>query len=893
MAIWAVPGLALIYNDGYAALLGPAKHPSALGRSAREVWCDAWTWLEADVEKVLGRGESASCPEQRLLLKRDGVTEEEAFFAYSFTPIRDDDGQVVGAVNVMVEITERVRAFTQRTAVLEAIIQSSHDAIFAKDLGGRMLFANPTTIAVIGKPAEQVLGKVDAEFLDDKDQARQVMANDRRVLETGQAIEAEESVRFPDGPPHTWHASKVPYRDASGRVIGLLGIARDITERKHRDEALRLALKSAQLERRRSAAVIEALPAGIAIADASGRIVQTNSALARIWRCPLDQQGIGRDPGSWKGRWADSGKPLEPGDWALSRALRSGEVVTSDRVEIDRLDGSGSTTIINVAAPIRDGDGPGGRIVGAVLAIVDVSAQRCAEEAVRASEAELREAQRLAKLGSWKWVVGGEITWSEGLYRILRRDLSLGPPTSETLPHFYTVEGWSRLGPAITQAVESGTPYELELEMIRQDGTTCWTLTRGEAVRGPTGAVVKLRGTSHDITERKRAEQEREHLVGALSEADERKNEFLGVLSHELRNPLTPIRNCLDILHRATPGGDQDRRARIVIDRQLNQLTRLVDDLLDVTRISRGKIRLQTTRLDLVDLVRKAVDDHRTLLEEREVAVELPAPPLWVMGDPIRLAQTIGNLLQNAAKFTPKGGRISISLARAGTRAVVEVADTGLGIGPDLLPHLFEPFAQAEHSLARPLGGLGLGLALVKGLIEQHGGTVKASSEGPGKGARFTLDLPTDEQVPSAPDAQSPQAKTGKGLKVLVIEDNVDAADSLATVLDLDGYDVRVSYSARDGIAKARQSRPDVLLCDIGLPETNGYDVARAFRGDPSLRDVFLVALTGYAGPEDQHRAAEAGFHRHFPKPPNLAALEQLLATRAATADRRPRAPPP
>jgi PAS domain S-box-containing protein len=748
MAICAVPNLALVYNDGYAALLGPARHPRALGRSAREIWSGAWQWLEADVEKVIGRGESAARLEQRLLLERGGVAEEEAFVAYSLTPIREDDGRVVGVVNVMVEITERVRADTERTAVLEAIIQSSHDAIFAKDLSGRMLLANPTTMSVIGKPAEQILGKTDVEFLDDEEQARQVMANDRRVLETGQSIEAEEVVQSPDGTPHTWQAAKVPYRDASGHVIGLLAIARDITDRKHHD-----------------------------------------------------------------------------------------------------------------------------------------SAERRAEEAVRASEIELREAQRLARLGSWRWVVGGEITWSEGLFQILGRDLALGPPTLETLPQFYTAEGWSRLGPAIARAAETGAPYELELEMIRQDGTRFWSITRGEAVRGPTGAIEKLRGTSHDITERKRAEQERERLVAALSETDQRKNEFLGVLSHELRNPLTPIRNSLGILQRATPGGDQDRRARAVIDRQVHQLTRLVDDLLDITRISRGKIRLQTTRLDFVDLVRQAVDDHQSLLEGREVTVALPAPPIWVLGDPTRLTQTIGNLLQNAAKFTSRGGKISISLARTGSRAVVEVADTGRGIEPDLLPRIFEPFVQAEHSLARTGGGLGLGLALVKGLVEQHGGTVKVSSEGPGKGARFTLDIPLDEQVASRAEEHLPQTVTGNGLKVLVIEDNVDAADSLAAVLDLDGYDVRVSYSAHDGIAKARESRPDVLLCDVGLPEMDGYDVARAFRSDPALRDVYLVALTGYAGPEDQHRAAEAGFQRHLPKPPDLAALEQLLATKAAKAD--------
>jgi PAS domain S-box-containing protein len=742
MAIWAVPSLGLIYNDQYAALLGAAHHPAALGRSAREVWASQWQWLGPDLEQVIGRGEAAIHPQLRLLLKRDGPSEEEFFRSCSLAPIRDDDGRVVAVVNVMIDITERVRAFAQRSALLEAVIQSSRDAIFAKDLQGRMLLANPTTAAVVGKPAEQILGKTALEYFDDEAEAREVMAHDRRVFETGEPIEAEETVSAADGTVSIWHAAKALVRDASGRAIGLLGISRNITDRKRDDEA------------------------------------------------------------------------------------------------------------------------------------------------VLASETRLREAQRLARMGSWEWVVGGAITWSEGLFRILGRDLRVGPPSIETLPQVFTPDAWNRLGPAIERAAATGEPYELELEMVRPDGTRFWTITRGEAVRGPTGAVVKLRGTSQDITERKRAEQERERLLAALREADQRKDEFLGMLSHELRNPLTPIRNSLDVLDRTTPGGEQDRRARVVIGRQLNQLTRLVDDLLDVTRISRGKIRLQQARLDFVDLVRQTVEDHRSLLEGRDVTVELPAGGLWVVGDRARLAQAIGNLLQNAAKFTPKGGQVSVSLARSDGRAVVEVTDTGMGIEPDLLPRLFEPFTQGERSLARTRGGLGLGLSLVKGLIEQHGGTVTGTSEGPGKGARFTFALPVDEQPAPSPQLSPARPVTGRGLKVMVIEDNVDAADSLAALLDLDGYEVMVSYAAKDGIRKAHAFKPNVLLCDVGLPDMSGYDVARAFRDDPALKDVLLVALTGYAGPEDQHRAAESGFKRHFPKPPDLRALEDLLGAAAISLGR-------
>ena len=261
----------------------------------------------------------------------------------------------------------------------------------------------------------------------------------------------------------------------------------------------------------------------------------------------------------------------------------------------------------------------------------------------------------------------------------------------------------------------------------------------GEGIFDDAGRPRRLIGAVQDITERKQAEE-------ALREADRRKNEFLGVLSHELRNPLTPIRNSLYILERATPGGEQARRAHAVIDRQVSHLTRLVDDLLDVTRISRGKVRLQRTRLDLVDVVRRTVEDHRTLLEDHEVTVTLPDDAVWIDGDPARLAQVVGNLLSNAAKFTPEDGKVSVSLTQAGDRAVLEVADTGLGIDPETLKRLFEPFAQADRSLDRSRGGLGLGLALVKGMVELHGGEVSAHSDGPGRGARFTVKLPLAER---------------------------------------------------------------------------------------------------------------------------------------------------
>jgi PAS domain S-box-containing protein len=381
--------------------------------------------------------------------------------------------------------------------------------------------------------------------------------------------------------------------------------------------------------------------------------------------------------------------------------------------------------------------------------------------------------------------------------------------------------------------------------------------------------------TALDITERRRAED-------ALREADRRKDEFLAVLSHELRNPLAPIRNSLHILERAAPGGDQARRAQTVIDRQVGHLSHLVDDLLDVTRISRNKIRLERQVLELNDLVRRTIEDHRSLFEKNEVHIEAKfAPePIMVDADGTRLAQVVGNLLQNAAKFTSRGGQtaVSVSVDQAQQQAVISVSDTGVGMPPEVIARLFQPFMQADTTLDRSKGGLGLGLALVKGLVELHGGTIGARSDGLGKGAEFVVRLPLALEAGEAAVARLASRKPA-GRRVLIIEDNIDAADSLREVLEFGEHEIAVAYNGPEGIAKAREFRPEVVLCDIGLPGMDGFEVARAFRADEGLKGTYLVALSGYALPEDLQRAAEAGFDRHLAKPPSLEKIEEALAS--------------
>jgi two-component system CheB/CheR fusion protein len=316
-----------------------------------------------------------------------------------------------------------------------------------------------------------------------------------------------------------------------------------------------------------------------------------------------------------------------------------------------------------------------------------------------------------------------------------------------------------------------------------------------------------------------------------------------------------------------------------VIDRQATQLSNLVNDLLDVTRITRNKIRLQKQRLDLNELVRRAVEDNRSFFERSDVRLscDLAATPVLVNADGTRVAQMVGNLLQNAAKFTCRAGHAHISLAVEAGEAVIRVVDNGVGMAPDTVAHLFQPFMQADQSLDRSKGGLGLGLALVKGLAELHGGSIQAQSDGLGKGAAFAVRLPLDEgAVPEKVvlRARGPQISR----RVLIIEDNLDAAESLREALELGAHEVEVAYSGPEGLEKVRALHPDVVFCDIGLPGMDGYDVARAVRQEPALQSTFLVALSGYALPEDIERAAQAGFQHHLAKPPSVNALERVLS---------------
>jgi len=435
-----------------------------------------------------------------------------------------------------------------------------------------------------------------------------------------------------------------------------------------------------------------------------------------------------------------------------------------------------------------------------------------------------------------------------------------------------TPERWHAFEERIVseQVLARGYSELYEKEYRRKDGTVFPVELRTILARDAAGRPAAMRAIVRDISDRKRAEAERERHLAAIEEANEAKDLFFNTLSHELRTPLAAMLNALELLRHEHATEAQRARAFSILDRNLHNQTRLIEDLLDLSRIMRGKVELSLAALDLRDVVSAQVEALEGAARQAQLSltVELGRRPVPVRGDPLRLGQVLSNLLTNAVKFTEPGGRISVRVAAAGDEAVVSVRDTGIGIPADLLPRVFEPFRQAETSLARSKGGLGIGLAVARSLVQLHGGSLTAESDGPGKGSELTLRLPLQaEAAPPAPAPRVDEASSPRGRRVLLIEDNADLRESLVMLLELAGHAPTAAADGRVGLELARTARPDVVLIDIGLPGIDGYQVAGTLRRDPATRSLPLVALTGYATPEHQERARLAGFTRHLVKP--------------------------
>ena len=412
--------------------------------------------------------------------------------------------------------------------------------------------------------------------------------------------------------------------------------------------------------------------------------------------------------------------------------------------------------------------------------------------------------------------------------------------------------------------------------LIGKDGTERSIEDSAAPIRDATGTISGAVMVFHDVTQRRRAEK-------ALKEADQKKDHFLAILAHELRNPLVPIRNGLQILNLAGNDLTIAENARSIMDQALNQLVRLVDDLLDVSRITTGKLKLRKERVELAAVVQSAVETTRPLIDEQghHLSVRLPPTSILLDADPTRLAQVFSNLLNNAAKYSEQGGRITLVAEPVGSEVIVRVTDQGIGISADHLPRIFQLFAQVETASDRSQGGLGIGLSLVRGLVEMHGGTIEARSGGPGRGSELTVRLPLAKPAPlsasQTEEADGQKTSPTPKYRILVVDDNRLSAQSTAIALGLMGHDLATARDGIEGIELARTFRPDVILMDIGLPEMNGHETARRIRQQPGGNNILLIAVTGYGQEEDRRLSLEAGFDYHLVKPLNFAELKNKL----------------
>jgi PAS domain S-box-containing protein len=689
------------------------------------------------------------------------------------------------------------------------------------------------------------------------DRARALALFEASIAGTGR-YEVEMRIRRPSGEVRWVRDIGRIGRDPGGEPIYATGAMTDITELK---QAQRAIAESASFYEQ----TIESVPVMTFTTKPDGACDYVSRQWVEFTGVPAESQhGDG---------WMSVVHP-EDRERALAvwqSAIRAGREYDLE-YRVRRHDGEYAWFKVRGRA-IRDESGKIARWIGSAANVNDL---KQTEVALRESEERFHTlADNMSQL-AWMADANGFLFWYN------RRWFDFTGSTLEDMAGW----GWTKLAhpdhvdrvvERIQRSWDTGEPWEDTFPLRRQDGCYRWFLSRAAPIRDEGGTVVRWFGTNTDVTEQRDAEE-------ALRDADRRKDEFIATLAHELRNPLAPIRCGLDVLEHAQ---DATTRLHIVrtMDRQLAHMVRLVDDLLDVSRISRGQVELHRTKLTLRSVIDAAVETSRPVIEEGKhtLTVVMPEEPLWVDGDLTRLAQVVANLLNNAAKYTPQGGRIDVDVYAEEGDAVIRVSDTGVGIDAAALPRVFELFTRGPQHEGRAEGGLGIGLALVRDLLEMHGGTVTAESPGMGRGSTFEVRLPRTSPVrpveTRAAIAAPAEGRThAKARNILVVDDNIDAAEMLASVLELRGHGTRLAHDGPDALVTAREIHPDVIFLDIGLPGMDGYEVARRLRADPAFALTLLVALTGWGSEDDKRLAYEAGFNVHLTKPVDADAVDAVVS---------------
>jgi signal transduction histidine kinase len=836
MYIAAGPELVLLYNDAYVDFMGD-RHPAGFAHPGREVWPDAWPLVEQRIAFALA-GQSCRFEDQPMRLAVNGVTALR-YFTSSYSPLRDG-GRVIGACCIFSETTASVLAERRHAFHLELgnALRALTDAVqilgAASSLTGRYLGVGRVGYGEVDAAG---LMTVDRDWTDGQTPS---LAGEARPLDIfgqaiGESLRAGRTLRLDDvtADPRTAaqaeayagigaHAMIIVPLIEDGRLAAIFFLHESKPRRWSGEEAA-LAEDVAHQTREavRRSRVEETLRDETRILEA---LNQTGAALGATLELGTLLQLITDAATSLSG--AAYGAFFDTQADGRSLALRT--LSGAAREQFEGFGHPGTTAVFRPTIHER-------RIV---------------------RSPDITSDPRYGRSGRWQGVPEGHLPVRSYLA------VPVVSRSGELLGALFFAHPQAGVFTERTERIVAGVAAQAAVaidnarlyEMAQQSASERDALLQSERA----------------------ARMEAERLSSM-------KDEFLAMLAHELRNPLAPISSSASLLSLQFAGEPRVRQASSIIGRQVRHMSRLVDDLLDVSRVTRGLIELRCTTLDLRDIVTSALDQTRPLIEERRhsVLLDLPEAPAWALGDQTRLVQAVANIVNNAAKYTPEGGHIDVILEAGAHELVLTVRDNGSGMPPELVPSVFELFTQGARTLARSQGGLGLGLALVKKLIDLHGGVVNAHSAGVGQGSTFSITLPRAAEAP-APGQASPApepVRADKGVRVMVVDDNADAADSLATLLRTHGYATEVEYRGLAALEHAARDCPDVMLIDIGLPDLDGYRLAQRLRADPATSGAVLIAATGYGQARDREQALAAGFAHHLVKPIDMMALMRVLET--------------
>ncbi len=887
-------------------------------------------WPEKELRRAAAEGRFE---EESWRVRKDG----SQFWAnVVFTALRDEQGILRGFAKVTRDLTERrqaeenARRLLQEEAArkaaeaaakeidrqreqLHVTLQSIGDGVIATDAEGRVTLLNPVAEALTGwQSAEARAQPLQKVFPLVNEITRQPLENPvAKVLRDGSVVAlANHTVLIArDSTERPIEDSAAPIRNQQGETLGVVLVFRDLTPRRSAERALR-----ASEERWRTLA--DAMPQIVWTAGPDGVIDYSNR---RWYEFSGLSAGVGNE--GWGTILHPDDRPVASARWAES--LRSGSAFEMELRLLDRRTGGYRWHLIRTV-PVKDESGAVARWYGTST---DIHEQKRAGEVAwflaEASaalavlvdyESTLQKVVSLAVpyFADWSAVdvadEGGQLRRLAVAHqdaekvRLAQELLRRYPPDLEApggIGYVFRTGRSETIEQVTDELLVKGAKDEEHLRLMRAlglrsylcvplvaSGKTLGVLTFATAESGRiyTQADLKL---AEDLAHRAAIAIENARLYRELKEADRRKDEFLATLAHELRNPLAPIRNSLQILKMPRVDAAAAERSRAMMERQVQHLVRLVDDLLDVSRVMRGKIELRKEGVELATVVARAIETAQPLIEsqEHELSVHVPTESLPLEADPVRLAQVVANLLTNAAKYTEPGGRIGLTATREGNEAVLRVWDTGIGMAPEMLPKIFDLFVQVDSTPTRSQGGLGIGLTLVKNLVEMHHGTVEAHSAGLGQGSEFVVRLPLAAAQKEEPWAGSPEpagppppAVPSSGRRLLVVDDNKDAAESLAVLLRLQGHEVQVAYDGLTALELLQTYRPELVFLDLGMPGLDGYEVARRLRQLPGLEQVRLAALTGWGQQADRRRTSAAGFTYHLVKPLEPKTLEELLS---------------